>query len=274
MRGKAIAVVFAGCVLVPGAFAQTSPRVSGKDVWNALANPVMDPERSARLQNVEIKRDRLSIMLLDGVIQFTKAANGVVFGAVFHGNGRVVLEPPNPIEAQQLQLFTKQSKLEMTFTEATFSFTDGFFEEVAKQVLWQAVGPTSDDLYAKRQREREDLGARYVPRLFKSVLSADRTRTAIFLADLHTKEKDWVEVLDDAMQQEEIITGRWATMGNGKHFDVWTEFPAGTRDQRHTYDDPVSRQDFGARLPDRFYRGGKYRTECNGQGDGTAPFFG
>jgi hypothetical protein len=33
-------------------------------------------------------------------------------------------------------------------------------------------------------------------------------------------------------------------MGTGKHFDVWTEFPSGTRDPRHAYDDPLARQDF------------------------------
>jgi hypothetical protein len=101
MRKHVIAVVLAGCCLVPATFAQTVPLVSGKDVWNALWKPGMDPERSAQLQNVQIKRDRLTITLIDGVIQFTKEANGVVFGAVFHGNGRVQVHSPNSIEAQQ-----------------------------------------------------------------------------------------------------------------------------------------------------------------------------
>jgi len=118
----------------------------------------MDPDRSARLQNVQIKRDRLNITLIDGVIQFAKEVNGVVLGAVFHGKGRVLVDPPNPIEAQQLRLFTKQDKLDMTFTAATFSFTDGLLDEVARQVKWQTSGSSSDDLYAKRQQEREDLG--------------------------------------------------------------------------------------------------------------------
>ncbi len=244
MRKKLIPLVFAGGCLIPAASAQIATQSSYKDVWNSLANPAMDPERSAQVQNVQIKRDSLSITLIDGVIQFAKTANGVVFAAVFHGNGRVQLEPPNPVEAQQLHLFTKQAKLDMTFTAATFSFTDGLFDEVSRQVKWQTSAPISDDLYANRQRERENLGAQYLPRLFKSVMSPDRKRTAFFLADLKTKDKDWIEVLDDAMQQEEIIVGRWATLGNRKHFDVWTEFPAGMRDPHHVYDDPAARQDF------------------------------
>lgn len=226
------------------AFAQAAPLASAEEVWNVLANPGMDPEKSAHLQNVQIKRDRLNITLIDGVIQFVKPVHGVVFGAVFHGDGRVLLDPPNPIEAQQLRLFAKQEKLDMTFTAATFSFTDGLLDEIARQAKWQASGRASDDLYAKRQHEREDLGAQYLPRLFKSMLSPDWSRTAFFLADLQTKDKDWVELLYDAMQQEEIIVGRWSTMGTRKHFDVWTEFPVAARDPRHVYDDPAARQDF------------------------------
>jgi hypothetical protein len=127
----------------------------------------MDPAKSAHVENVEIVRDRVHIILADGTIQFAQPANGVVFGAVFHGNGRIQATPPNLIEAQQLFLFTKQAKLDMPFTDATFSFTDGLLEEVAKQVKWQGTGPAADELYAKRQQEREDLGAEYLPRLFK-----------------------------------------------------------------------------------------------------------
>jgi hypothetical protein len=99
----------------------------------------MDPAKSAHTENVTIVRDRIHITLLDGTIQFTQSANGVVFGAAFHGNGRVQVDPPNPIEAQQLRLFIKQDKIAMSFTEGTFSFTDGLLDEVAKQVKWESI---------------------------------------------------------------------------------------------------------------------------------------
>src|SRR3989442_8804697 len=126
----------------------------------------MAPEKSAHGENVQINRDRVSITLLDGTIQFARPVNNVVFGAVFHGKGRLQVDPPNPIEARQLRLFTKQDKLDMAFADATFSFTDDFFDEVAKQVKWQP-GAASDELYANRQKEHEELGGAYFPRLFK-----------------------------------------------------------------------------------------------------------
>jgi hypothetical protein len=100
------------CVLilfVPSLLAQTaSAPIDPTAVWNALQAPAMDPEKVASVENVEIVRDRIHITLKSGTIQFAQPVNGVVFAAVFHGEGRVQCDPPNPIEAQQLRLFTKQ----------------------------------------------------------------------------------------------------------------------------------------------------------------------
>ncbi len=227
---------------VPGGYAQAPANSPAATVWNALSAPAMDPAKSAHAENVEIVRDHIHIILTDGTIQFTQPVNGVVFGAVFHGKGRLQAMPPNPQEAQQLRLFTKQDRLNVDFGDATFSFTDGLLDEVAKQVKWQASGPASDDLYAKRQKEREDLGESSMPRLLQSVLSADRARTAYFLADLKT-EKSWVEVHDDALEPEEMTVGRWVDVGPFKIFDTWMSFPAG-RTSAEAWKDPQAKEDF------------------------------
>jgi len=230
-------------LLVAASAARVSAQSDISGVWNALSAPAMDPKKAATVENVEIVRDRAKFTLINGTIEFTQPVNGVVFGAVFHGEGRLQVEPPNPTEAQQLRLFTKQDKLDMTFSEATFSFTDGLLDEVGRQAKWRD-GPPADELYAKRQQEREDLGAEYLPRLFKGVMSPDRKRMAYFLADLKTKEKSWVEVRYDAMQPEEMRVGRWVDVGPYKNLDYWMNFPADGRDPRHAYDDPSARQDF------------------------------
>jgi hypothetical protein len=214
-------------MVASGIRAQTPASSAATGAWNALSSPALDPAKSAHTENVTIVRDRIHITLLDGTIQFMQPANGIVFGAVFHGNGRVQVDPPNPSEAQQLHLFTKQDKLDMPFSEATFSFTDGLFEEVAKQVKWQASGPAGDGLYVKRQQEREDLGESALPRLLQGVLSADRVRTAFFLADLKVAGKDWVEFQDDSLDPEEIGVARWVNVGAFRNRDIWMSFPAG-----------------------------------------------
>jgi hypothetical protein len=231
-------------LLVPFVSAQTPPEPqSGAGIWDVLVAPSMDPEKSAVAENVDIVRDRVHITLVSGTIQFAKPVNGVVFAAVFHGEGKVRLDPPNATEARQIYLFTRQEKLDFSFSDATFSSTDGLFEEVAKQVKWKP-GAASDDLFAKRQQERESLGAEQLPRLFKSAMSPDRKRTGYFLADLKSKDKSWIEICDDAMQPEEMRVGRWVDVGPFKIFDNWTIFPAGGRDPRHVYDDPAAKMDF------------------------------
>lgn len=224
--------------------AQTPASSPAAIVWNALSSPAMDPTKSAHTENVEIVRDRIHIKLLDGTIQFAQPANGVVFGAAFRGTGRVQVDPPNPIEAQQLRLFAKQDKLDMSFTEATFSFTDGLFDEVAKQVKWQVSGSVEGDLYAKRQKDREDLGESAMPRLLQGILSADHARTAFFLADLKVTGKDWVEFQDDVLEAEEISVGRWVNVGPVKNHDVWMSFPAGEKTSAEAWKDPQAKEDF------------------------------
>src|SRR5262249_40968556 len=105
--------------------------------------------------------------------------------------------------------FTKQNRLRFEFTEATFSFTDDTFDQLAAKVHWAPSGAAADDLYVKRQQQREDLGAEIVPHLFKSLLSTNRKRTAVFFADLKTKNAGWVEVHYNALDPEEIGVGRW-----------------------------------------------------------------
>jgi Peptidase family M1 domain len=236
-------------IVILGLLAASSAAVvcaqsGGGGVWSAVAGPAMDPAKVALTENVEIVRDRVHITLVSGTIQFGQPANGVVFAAVFHGEGRVKVDPPNAIEAQQLQLFTKQDKIDYKFSEATFSFTDDLMEEVGKQVKWKGGGAASDDLYNNRQKFREDMGQAVIPRLVQGIMSTDRKRSAYFLADLKTDEKHWVIIEDDAQEPEEITIGRWVDVGPVRNLDTWMQFPAGGRSSADAWKDPLAKRDF------------------------------
>lgn len=236
----------AGLICFATTCSAQAPAGPATAVWSALSAPAMDAGKSAHAENVDIVRDRVHITLVDGTIQFGQPVDGVVFAAVFHGRGRVQAEPPTPQEAQQLQLFTKQSKLDMQFTDATFSFTDGLQEEVAKQVKWSATGGAGDDLYSKRWQERENLGESSQPRMLQGILAADRAKDAYFLADLKS-DKGWIEVHDDAEDPEEVSVGRWSDIGPVKIFDVWMSFPAGNHTSAEAWQDPEVKNSFTIR---------------------------
>lgn len=212
-------------------------------IWNALAKPTFDPVKIATVNNLVIERDRVRITLESGTLHFTQPMNGIVFGAVFHGSGHIRVSLPNQYESQQLELFIKQDGLNAAFDDAVFSFTDKTFDEISAKVQWGGT-PAGDSLYATRIQQNEDLGAAFLPRLFKSVMGTDRTKSALFLADVKTAEHGWIEALYDAAEPEEIKVGRWVDVGQVKNFDIWTSFPANNRSASDAFDVPLAKADY------------------------------
>jgi len=230
--------------LAPNLFGQAGATLAEPgQVWKTLWQPAFDANKSANVKELTLVRDRIRITLTDGFLHFMHPTNGIVFGATFHGNGRLQVEPPNAQETQQLRFFTKQDILDMQFTDATFSFTDNTFEEVAGKIQWAPSAAGADDLYTKRQQQREDLGAELLPRLYKSLLSTDHKRTAVFFADLKTKDKGWIELRIDALEPEEILVGRRVDVGPAKRLDIWMSFPAGARSPADAWRNPLEKED-------------------------------
>jgi Peptidase family M1 domain len=217
--------------------------------WAGLLKPAFEAGKSATAKNLSIDRDRIHLVLEDGTLQFTQPVNGVVFGAVFHGTGRLQMAPPNRMETQQLLLLTKHDGINLEFTDATLSCTDDTYAEIAAKVQWSATPPPGDDLYATRQQQREDLDLNLLPRIFKGVYSSARPRTAVFMADVRTRESGWVQATYDSMNPEEVSVGRWVDLisGQGKRFDTWMSFPAAGRTSADAFRDPVQGTDYTIR---------------------------
>jgi len=216
-------------------------------VWQKLERPVMDAGKSATVENVTLARDRIRITLVSGTLQLTEPAGpgeGMVTGAAFRGQGRIQVQPPDARETQQLRFFIGADTLDAEFTEAAFVFTDNTLAEWTTQVKWGAAGDAKlSDLYLDRQKTREDAGAELVPRVFKSLYSADRRRTALFAADLKISDKGWIHARFDALSPEEITVGRWQDVGI-RIFDTWLSFPAGGHTAAEAFSNPVAREDF------------------------------
>ncbi len=227
------------------AIANTASAQDATAVWNAVSQPAFDASKFAEVNGIQIARDRIHITLTSGAIQFAQPANGEVFGAAFEGQGRVQIEPPNALEAQQLKRFTGKETLDMEFSSAKFSFSDGTFAELSPQLHW--TPPSGDDLgglYLSRQRDREEVGDEIVPRLFQGLFSANPRRTAYFFADFKTSDKGWVEVTFDALDPETIQVGRLVSWPGYKSFDTWLHFPAGDRTSADVFRDPTALDDY------------------------------
>ncbi|MBM3790982.1 MAG: hypothetical protein FJW35_11635, partial [Acidobacteria bacterium] len=175
-----------------------------------MSQPALDPGKSAAVADLTIRRDRIHITLQSGTLQFTPAANRIVWGAAFQGQGRVRVEPPDDLERQQLRRFTGNDVLDMQFSEAVFCFTDDTYEEISRQVQWaDRANPSLTGMFADRLRSREENAAEVLPALFTRLLSGERKRSALFVGDLKTEDKGWVHVSLDALAPEECTVGKW-----------------------------------------------------------------
>ena len=196
-------------------------------VWEALGKPAGDPAHVAAVENVTLERDAIKITFISGQIQFAQAVAGRQFAAAFRGRGRVQVEPPNKMEAQQLLFLSEKYSIDLEFTDAAFFFNDQTFEQVEKQVHWSQAGGGPAELMKARMDEQESLGSKEKPRLLRSLLSSNIAATGFFFADLKTKDKGWLEFFYDASALEEVVVGRWRDWGRGTGFDCWMSFPAG-----------------------------------------------
>jgi hypothetical protein len=227
-------------------FAARSLAQDAAAIWKSLQAPVFDPEKTTALSDLTLVRDRLQLTFSDGLMQFSLPVNDVVYGAAFRGHGRVKVQPPSILEAQQLKLHTGQDSLDMEFTEAVLLFNDQTFDEVNRQAKWQRdadVGLAQS--YVSRQQEREDAGAELLPRLLEGVLCEDRSGSAFFAADLKTVKKGWIHVRFDALDAEEIGVVQWKDWDAGiTRPDVWLAFPAGNRSVVDAFKDPLAKARF------------------------------
>jgi Peptidase family M1 domain len=83
------------------------------------------------VKDFELKRDAATFHL-NGYVCFVAPVNGKVTGAVFVGEGKMVLEPPIPIEKSSLKLLTKSDEFNEQYEHLVLRFTDSTYEEIKK----------------------------------------------------------------------------------------------------------------------------------------------
>src|SRR5262245_50820571 len=110
-------------ILSAAASAQVAPVTApnaapGLALYRDLLNPVFEPSDVYRIREVNIQREDLHLSLSDGTIAVMRAVDGHITGAVFDGEGEVLLVPPSRSERVSLGLFTASGVLEETFRTA------------------------------------------------------------------------------------------------------------------------------------------------------------
>jgi hypothetical protein len=114
---------------------------------------IQGTDKAAIAENVVFKRDAATFTFLTGRIAFAAPVAGRVLAAKFQGEGKVEFEPPSDVDQRQLARFTKKPKLEDTFREAVFYFTDDTYEELSKLVKIRQVPDADLGIFASSQKQ-------------------------------------------------------------------------------------------------------------------------
>ena len=104
-------------------------------------------------ENVVWMRDAATFTFTDGRIVFAAPVEGHVVAAAFEGRGTFELNPPTPIDQQQIARFTKGPRLQDQFRRAVFFFTDDSWGELQKLVDVRSGGAPVSDAFAAEQKK-------------------------------------------------------------------------------------------------------------------------
>jgi hypothetical protein len=179
-----VLVCLAAVILLPAQNAQ--PLAPNSDpTYQQLRNITLSGE-AVTINNLVLKRDAATFHLRSGTLCFVSPVQGKVTGAVFVGDGNLVLDPPEPGENQTLKLLTKEDEYVENFNHLVFRFTDNSYDEIKKAGTPASngcdAGLLQDSQHALRKRLRYNLTAR----ILQDVLSPEPS--GLFIAFIDGKK--------------------------------------------------------------------------------------
>lgn len=119
-----------------------------------IAAAKLEPPRAVSLKNLKLGTGLGTLYLDEGVLIPSSPVGGKTVEMVFLGKGRVGVEPPDNIEAGQLELFTGGARLEEEFTEMVMvlgldAATDAILRKPKVAQLDPALARRAEELFAK-----------------------------------------------------------------------------------------------------------------------------
>jgi Peptidase family M1 domain len=160
------------------------PGPNSDPVYQQLRNLGLSGD-AVSVSDLTLKRDAATFHLRSGILCFVAPVNGKVTGAVFNGDGNLVLDPRTDSERASLRLLTREDGFSENFSQAVFRFTDSTYEEIKKTGSGTSggcdAGALKDTHYVTRHKFKWNLDAR----LLVDVLSPEPGY--YFVAFIHGK---------------------------------------------------------------------------------------
>jgi Peptidase family M1 domain len=144
------------------------------------------------VSNLTLHRDVATFHLKSGALCFVAPVNGKVTGAVFVGDGELVLAPTAASEISSLRLLTKGTEFVENFEHAVFRFTDATYDEVKKTGGTSSGGCDAGLLKDSQNTTRHKLNTDLEERILEDLLSTEPG--GLFVAFIHGKKYNGKEL--------------------------------------------------------------------------------
>ena len=194
-----------------------APGPNSDPAYQSLRNIGLSVE-AVSVTNFNFTREAGTFHLHSGTVCFLAPVHGKVTGAVFTGDGNLVIDPPES-ERAMLKLLTKENEFSENFSQMVLRFTDSSYDEI-KQAGTNAPsncdgGLLKDTQHTTRHRFKSNLEAR----ILEDILSP--SPGGLFVAFIHGKRYDGQELFTvdphEVRYQVNFITynenksGEWAS---------------------------------------------------------------
>ena len=138
------------------------------------------------ISGFDLKRDAATFQLNSGTVCFLSPVQGKVTGAVFVGEGRLLLTPPVPSEERSLALLTRSQEFSESFNRMVLRFTDDTYDVLKKAGKPGSGGTCDAGLLPDTQHTmRKKLHYNLDARILQDVLSPQSG--GFFIAFIHGK---------------------------------------------------------------------------------------
>ena len=222
----ATALILSGMPASPGAEDRPPAAiVDGRAVLLDLAQVSIDPRNTLKIREVNIDRDALHLTLHRGIVAFLTPVLGRITGAVFIGDGEILVIPPNRIEKFQLNKFTNSPVLTERFSSAVLRFTDNTFDEIIRGAE-ETVSPEPGELSLKSAwgDAIRSLSTNLNYRILQDLLATNPH--PFFQASLNGRTQGWFEALFDERSYEPVLLGNVTHEREINYADIWSSFSA------------------------------------------------
>jgi hypothetical protein len=173
------------CLLSGQIAAQLSPNADSTYVQ--LRNVAVQPQ-GVTVNKIMLKRDAATFQLNSGTICFLNPIRDKVTGAVFVGEGRLLLSPPLPSEQASLSVLTRENEYSESFDQLVLRFTDYTYVEL--KAAGKPGGAACDPAVLRNSEKasRKELRYNLDARIMQDVLSSEPG--GLFVAFVHGKHYD------------------------------------------------------------------------------------